>query len=205
MFGVPTPVKKTHQIDGVQLAKTRLCSFYQEGRCKYGDECTYAHSFIEVRKAPEELRKTKMCELFPSGQCFDLDCNFAHVVNELRSKKDARRKARSSLKHDQKYDVAEPVITNEAFALMKQIASLLSRPTQASTPPPAVYTPTGPSFSYTTGLGLFDCPASTDDDVQPSYDIFRGLADLVGDTPLSGQSQCSSSIKDIGPRPFSLF
>ena len=123
---------KLHQIDGVQLAKTRLCLFYQDGRCKYGAECTYAHTVDEVRKAPEELRKTKFCELFmdPSLGCVDPDCNFAHDVVELRSKKDARRKARASLRttpsRAQAPRLSQVQVSSDAVELMQQLAALLA-------------------------------------------------------------------------------
>jgi hypothetical protein len=142
--GAVSAVKKQHQIDGTQLAKTRLCLFYQESRCKYGFECTYAHNVEEVRKAPEELRKTKFCELFmdPLRGCTDVDCNFAHDSVELRSKKDARRasKARNSLRltpssslpHQSSSHRMSQVSTN-ALELMQQLAALLA----AVSPPPS--------------------------------------------------------------------
>ena len=129
--------KKAHQIDASQLAKTRLCAFFQEGRCKYGDECTYSHSSYEMRKAPEELRRTKMCDLYLVGRCMDEDCNWAHSEDELRSKKEARRKARASSKPDlfaaspflyssRRHSVAHPPRADDrSFELMKQLASLL--------------------------------------------------------------------------------
>ena len=92
--------RKSHQIEASQLQKTKLCLFHQQGRCIYGDECSYSHSLIEMRKAPEELRRTKMCEMFLAGRCFDLDCNWAHSEDQIRSRKDARRKARSASKPD---------------------------------------------------------------------------------------------------------
>ena len=127
-------VKKQHQIDGTQLAKTRLCLFYQEGRCKYGSECTYAHYVDEVRKAPEELRRTKLCELFmdPTRGCVDPDCNFAHDSAELRSKKDARRKARASLRSTPSPSLREgggprlSQVSSDALELMQQLAALLA-------------------------------------------------------------------------------
>jgi Zinc finger C-x8-C-x5-C-x3-H type (and similar) len=130
---------KKHAIDGVQLAKTRLCLFFQEGRCKYGSECTYAHAAEEVKKAPEELRKTKFCELFLTQGCNDPDCNFAHDNSELRSKREARRKSRLSIRSS----LADGD-DQHAMELMQQLAHLLatassdvSTPTQSA---PEIFT-----------------------------------------------------------------
>jgi hypothetical protein len=174
--------KKQHQIDGTQLAKTRLCLFYQEGRCKYGSECTYAHNVDEVRKAPEELRKTKFCELFmdPTRGCVDPDCNFAHYSDELRSKKDARRKARASLRvtpssvgspcgvsqqqsPNSSYVNTAPrlsQVSSNALELMQQLAALLaavqneqsvsSSPVCLTPSPPPPPSPTASIFNYFT-------------------------------------------------------
>ena len=174
--------KKQHQIDGTQLAKTRLCLFYQEGRCKYGSECTYAHNVDEVRKAPEELRKTKFCELFmdPTRGCVDPDCNFAHDSVELRSKKDARRKARASLRITPSFRGNNAPrlsqVSSNALELMQQLAALLAAAQHGDveSPPssPCVTTPPADSslFNYfnevehLTGLSEILGPPS------PSYD-----------------------------------
>lgn len=65
------------------LEKTRMCVYYLQGRCKY-DDCSFAHSAIELKQAPSNLRKTKMCDLFMMGHCYDSQCNFAHSVDELK-------------------------------------------------------------------------------------------------------------------------
>jgi hypothetical protein len=65
------------------LEKTRMCVYYLQGRCKY-DDCSFAHSTLELKQAPSNLRKTKMCDLFMMGHCFDTHCNFAHSVDEIK-------------------------------------------------------------------------------------------------------------------------
>ena len=65
------------------LEKTRMCVYFLQGRCKY-DDCSFAHSAIELKQAPSNLRKTKLCDLFMMGHCYDSQCNFAHSVDELK-------------------------------------------------------------------------------------------------------------------------
>lgn len=64
--------------------KTRMCGFFQVGRCNRGDRCLYAHSSSDLRDAPD-LTRTKMCPTFASGgKCQDARCRFAHSYGELR-------------------------------------------------------------------------------------------------------------------------
>ena len=69
---------------GKQLRKTRFCSFYRKGICKYGSKCTFAHQEKELLSAPD-LRKTRVCKAFLAGGCNDDTCNFAHGSEELRA------------------------------------------------------------------------------------------------------------------------
>jgi len=41
------------------LVKTRMCSYFTQGTCHYGDSCAFAHSPSELHIMPD-LRKTKM-------------------------------------------------------------------------------------------------------------------------------------------------
>ncbi|CEL92738.1 unnamed protein product [Vitrella brassicaformis CCMP3155] len=70
-----------------RYAKTKLCPFQPQGKCKKGDKCKYAHSTDELRPMPD-LRKTKMCVRFMEGGCNDQFCNFAHSAEELRATPD---------------------------------------------------------------------------------------------------------------------
>ena len=67
------------------LEKTRLCQYHLLNRCRYGSSCSFAHSPLELRVAPANVRKTKLCPLFSSGLCFDSFCNYAHGLEEMRS------------------------------------------------------------------------------------------------------------------------
>lgn len=67
-----------------KMKKTRMCDFHKEGRCKYGEDCAFAHDEQELQSAPD-LRKTRLCRSFLAGKCDDRDCKFAHGEEELRA------------------------------------------------------------------------------------------------------------------------
>jgi hypothetical protein len=66
-----------------QLHKTKMCMHYLKGKCRYGPECSYAHSEIELKGRPN-LRKTRLCKNFEMAQCDNPNCPFAHGGEELR-------------------------------------------------------------------------------------------------------------------------
>lgn len=83
-----TGVKKV--LLGQQLRKTSMCTYFKQGKCKYGSDCDFAHDKAELQRAPD-FRKTRLCEAFAAGSCSDQHCKFAHGVMELR-----RRGARTT-------------------------------------------------------------------------------------------------------------
>ena len=70
----------------MESLKTRMCIYHVQGRCKYGHYCTFAHDRLELREAPFCVRKTKMCPAQYSGLCSNESCNFAHSIDELKSR-----------------------------------------------------------------------------------------------------------------------
>lgn len=66
-----------------QFDKTRPCRFFQQGRCRRGADCTFAHGTVET---PPDLTKTSLCKLWAEGQCklAAEECPFAHGKDELR-------------------------------------------------------------------------------------------------------------------------
>lgn len=68
-----------------QLHKTKMCAFHRSGECRYGSECSWAHSEEELKILPD-LRKTRLCAAFQErGRCDDPRCAFAHGEEDLRS------------------------------------------------------------------------------------------------------------------------
>jgi len=66
--------------------KTKMCAFWQVGRCQRGAACKYAHGDQELNNEPD-LQKTAMCPKMIRGRgCRDPQCSFAHDVHELRSR-----------------------------------------------------------------------------------------------------------------------
>ncbi|CAO4366672.1 unnamed protein product [Caenorhabditis nigoni] len=74
--------------------KTRMCIY--KDRCNQGPRCTYAHSTAElrsneIRKASNQLKKTKLCMNFArggSGKCeYGENCQFIHPEDGLLYKR----------------------------------------------------------------------------------------------------------------------
>ncbi|EFX77126.1 hypothetical protein DAPPUDRAFT_9312, partial [Daphnia pulex] len=66
--------------------KTELCRPYEEnGTCKYGDKCQFAHGFHELRSLIRHPKyKTELCRTFHTiGFCpYGPRCHFVHNAEE---------------------------------------------------------------------------------------------------------------------------
>eukprot|EP00929_Paragymnodinium_shiwhaense_P094625 TRINITY_DN5531_c0_g1_i2.p1 TRINITY_DN5531_c0_g1~~TRINITY_DN5531_c0_g1_i2.p1 ORF type:complete len:357 (-),score=51.06 TRINITY_DN5531_c0_g1_i2:227-1297(-) len=69
----------------LQMKKTKMCSFWEAGKCQRGDKCTFAHGRNELSDAPD-LTKTAICQKFKRGECRLRSevCQFAHGEHEIR-------------------------------------------------------------------------------------------------------------------------
>ncbi|KAK6590541.1 CCCH domain protein [Cryptosporidium xiaoi] len=77
--------KSSSELVRRQLYKTKMCAFYNVGKCTRGNLCAFAHSVQELRPLPD-LRFTRLCELTKRGDiCRDINCTFAHSLNDLRT------------------------------------------------------------------------------------------------------------------------
>lgn len=85
---VVTPLPKGSDVKDnssvvLQLSKTKMCAFYERGRCASAT-CSYAHAPSEIRSRPN-LQKTKLCRAFLQGGCSaGENCGFAHGETDLR-------------------------------------------------------------------------------------------------------------------------
>jgi len=68
-----------------KFRKTKMCTFYEAGRCNRGEFCCYAHSTCELQPQPD-LHKSELCAQFSfTGSCDRGEtCRFAHGSKELR-------------------------------------------------------------------------------------------------------------------------
>ena len=69
--------------------KTEMCRPYQEnGTCKYGDKCQFAHGNQELRTVSRHPKyKTDLCRTYHSvGFCpYGPRCHFVHALDEVRN------------------------------------------------------------------------------------------------------------------------
>lgn len=74
---------ETRDIFRTQFQRTQPCRFFQQGRCRRGDNCSFAHGKVE---APPDLTKTSLCKRWMKGNCplSSEECEFAHGHKELR-------------------------------------------------------------------------------------------------------------------------
>lgn len=64
---------------------TKLCTFYAQGCCTRGADCTFAHGGEKLQQLPD-LYKTRVCLNFSGGYCkAGAECIFAHGLDELRT------------------------------------------------------------------------------------------------------------------------
>lgn len=82
-YAAQDPDQRRSQHMTKHLAKTKLCNFFAQDRCKYGAKCPFAHGESEIKKTPD-FRKTRICKAFEKGECKDPDCDFAHGQDEVR-------------------------------------------------------------------------------------------------------------------------
>lgn len=83
-------VQSPSQQQAAQRYKTELCRTFQEnGICKYGDKCQFAHGLAELRTMSRHPKyKTELCRTFhASGYCpYGPRCHFVHDTEaETRS------------------------------------------------------------------------------------------------------------------------
>eukprot|EP01101_Sappina_pedata_P009925 TRINITY_DN6131_c0_g1_i1.p1 TRINITY_DN6131_c0_g1~~TRINITY_DN6131_c0_g1_i1.p1 ORF type:complete len:337 (-),score=93.05 TRINITY_DN6131_c0_g1_i1:210-1220(-) len=74
-------------INGQSLYKTELCrSFEENGNCRYGSKCQFAHGKHELRQVARHPKyKTEICKTFQNeGVCpYGLRCRFIHQTSEV--------------------------------------------------------------------------------------------------------------------------
>lgn len=79
----PGPVQNANRY------KTEMCRPFQEnGTCKYGDKCQFAHGNQELRTVSRHPKyKTDLCRTYHSvGFCpYGPRCHFVHALDEVRS------------------------------------------------------------------------------------------------------------------------
>ncbi|CAH0386017.1 unnamed protein product [Bemisia tabaci] len=83
------PISRTPANVNATRYKTELCRPYEEnGGCKYGDKCQFAHGFHELRSLSRHPKyKTELCKTFhTSGFCpYGPRCHFIHNADETRA------------------------------------------------------------------------------------------------------------------------
>ena len=60
----------------------RPCIFFNQGRCRNGEDCRFAHISGPLPPGPQNYRIPKQCRYFVRGNCaFGDNCRFTHAVS----------------------------------------------------------------------------------------------------------------------------
>lgn len=114
--------------------KTELCRpFGENGHCKYGEKCQFAHGDAELRQIPRHPKyKSERCRTYhTSGFCpYGPRCHFVHNEEDLKKKQQQAQAQQAAVQQQQQQQAAQLLagsITNPAaFAQLPMY-----------TPPPA--------------------------------------------------------------------
>eukprot|EP00931_Biecheleriopsis_adriatica_P121345 TRINITY_DN96427_c0_g1_i1.p1 TRINITY_DN96427_c0_g1~~TRINITY_DN96427_c0_g1_i1.p1 ORF type:complete len:521 (+),score=108.65 TRINITY_DN96427_c0_g1_i1:59-1564(+) len=69
-------------VPSTKVSKTKLCTFWQEGKCRKGELCQFAHS------AQEQLESCRMVPCrFHTGGIYPATCKYAHSTGELQTRR----------------------------------------------------------------------------------------------------------------------
>jgi len=88
IVGVATTATANHESQiQKQCFRTKLCSFFKEGKCNKGERCSFAHARDELHMKPD-FSKTRLCVAFGQNKCNKAfnECNFAHGEQDLKKK-----------------------------------------------------------------------------------------------------------------------
>mmetsp|Transcript_84997 Transcript_84997/g.245460 ORF Transcript_84997/g.245460 Transcript_84997/m.245460 type:complete len:307 (+) Transcript_84997:96-1016(+) len=101
------------------LDKTKLCKFFQKGRCMRGSACTFAHSTKELQEQPD-LYHSQLCyDFMHTGGCRrGAECRFAHGLAELKRLGKAKRRIEGAAAGQSRAEAETPVVralTEEAL------------------------------------------------------------------------------------------
>jgi hypothetical protein len=112
----PTEANKNDRRDlfRKQFQKTELCSFFEQGRCKYGENCSFAHGGVET---PPDLTKTSLCKRWKEGRCpfSSANCRFAHGKHNLRVTALYVQNRQGSSKNEKKAEEAATMATSHGL------------------------------------------------------------------------------------------
>jgi len=125
------------------LRKTKFCrNVQQQGWCKYGEKCDFAHTVAELRIRPD-YKKSKLCAYFAAkGRCKAGDrCRFAHGMEELRPV--------SPLK--ERLGVPPHALVAASQPMPPQVGAVVQQPATQFLPPPGL-TPPMPTPPRSTAL-----------------------------------------------------
>jgi butyrate response factor 1 len=139
----PPPANIEDEITGQNLYKTELCrSFEENGTCRYGAKCQFAHGKHEIRQIIRHPKyKTEICKTFQNeGICpYGLRCRFIHHSSESNHEqisvpqttqslqsKSQKPQVKSHIPHQSQY--SQPKFDAEARSFISQFNSLSIQP-----------------------------------------------------------------------------
>lgn len=177
-LGPASPTAGGGQVNSSRY-KTELCRPFEEnGSCKYGDKCQFAHGIHELRSLSRHPKyKTELCRTFHTiGFCpYGPRCHFIHNAEERRGPPQQHTPLNPSNKMDR------PRLQHSySFAGFSSSAGLRDSPTSV-TPPPAFFPddlpewPSSNPFTYSSqelanlfGPSLGTGPVGSESNAPPS-------------------------------------